>query len=31
MHNHPFPAPAYDEGWDEIIVVRDGEETLLER
>lgn len=27
--DYPFPAPTYDEGWDEIIIVRDGREEVL--
>ena len=27
---HKFEPPTYDEGWDEIIVVKDGKEGLLE-
>ncbi len=29
--NMPFTPPTYDEGWDEIIIIRDGAEILLER
>ncbi len=28
---YPFTPPTYDEGWDEIIIIRDGAEILLER
>lgn len=30
-HARRFQPPTLDEGWDEIIVVRDGKETVLER
>lgn len=29
-HDYPFPTPTYDEGWDEIIIVRDGREEVLQ-
>lgn len=28
-HDYPFLTPTYDEGWDEIIIVRDGREEVL--
>ena len=31
LYANQFEPPTYDEGWDEIIIVKDGKETLLPR